>query len=775
MTEGLAAILDSIRHHRRFRNRIVHVEEIPAREARWADPAILLTDAVRKALAAIGVERLYSHQGEAIESARRGEHAVIVTGTASGKTLCYNIPVLETLLEGEGTALYLFPTKALAQDQLRSVNRLAGADPRLAAALEAGTYDGDTSRYGRRKLRDRGNAVLSNPDMLHAGILPNHSAWSRFFSELRYVVLDEIHAYRGIFGSNVGNVIRRLRRVAAHYGAAPTFLCCSATIANPDELAGALIGDEVRVIDRDGSPRGPKRFVLWNPPVVGEGDVERRSSNVEGKDLMVHLVREGVPTILFSRARVTAELVYRYAREELEKRERRLADRIAVYRGGYLPEERREIERRLFSGELLGVSSTNALELGIDVGSLGASILVGFPGTIASTWQQSGRAGRTAEESLSVLVAHNDPIDQYLIRNPAYFFGRNPEHAIVDPDNPYILERHLRCAAHELPLEAGDAGRFGALWSEIAEALEEHGMLTRVEGRYYWALTDYPAAGVSLRNMSDATFTILEKVGGEPEPRTIGNVDAVSAPELLYPEAIYLHEGETYFVRELDLEQRVAYVERREVDYYTQAIVDSTIRLGEVREKAFLSGAETLLSEATVTWMTTAFKKIKFYGQDSIGWGKLDLPPQSLETVTFGVAPDEKTTDTLGRFGLKITEGLAGVRNLLLVVLPLHSMCDPSNLGGVVESSNLGRPALFVYDRFPGGLGLSEKGFDRAREVLAASIELIRSCPCPDGCPSCVGQPRPPLLHHDPDLMRGYPIPSKAAADQLLEILTRET
>ncbi|MFH1277949.1 MAG: DEAD/DEAH box helicase [Candidatus Eisenbacteria bacterium] len=773
MTSKIGGFLATLMERRRFRNRIVHVEEIPAREARWADPKILLTDAMRRALAATGVERLYSHQGEAIEAARRGEHVVIVTGTASGKTLCYNIPVLEALLEGKGTALYLFPTKALAQDQLRGLNRLADADPRLAAELVAGTYDGDTSRYGRRKLRDRGNAILSNPDMLHAGILPNHSAWSRFFSGLRFVVLDEIHAYRGIFGSNVGNVIRRLRRVAAHYGADPTFLCCSATIANPDELAGALIAGEVRVVDRDGSPRGPKRFVLWNPPVVGEGDVERRSSNVEGKDLLVHLVREGVPTILFTRARVTAELVYRYAREELEKRERRLADRVAVYRGGYLPEERREIERRLFSGELLGVSSTNALELGIDVGSLGASILVGFPGTIASTWQQSGRAGRTEEESLSVLVAYNDPIDQYLIRNPGYFFGRSPEHAIVDPGNPYILERHLRCAAHELPLEEGNEALFGDLWPEIAEALEDHGNLTRVEDRYYWALTDYPAAEVSLRNMSDATFTILERVPEEKEPRTIGNVDAVSAPELLYPEAIYLHEGETYFVRELDMEQRVAYVERREVDYYTQAIVDSTIRLGEVREKGALPGAETILAEATVTWMTTAFKKIKFYGQDSIGWGKLDLPPQSLETVTLGIAPDVETTDTLGRFALKIAEGLAGVRNLLLVVLPLHSMCDPSNLGGVVESSNLGRPAVFIYDRFPGGLGLSEKGFDTAAEVLAAALELIRSCPCPDGCPSCVGQPRPPLLHHDPELMRGYPIPNKAAAEKLLEIWTR--
>ncbi len=765
--------LTSVGSDRRLGGRIVHVEEISARKAVWADRKVLLTDAARKALEAVGVERLYSHQGEAIEAARRGEHAVIVTGTASGKTLCYNIPVLEGIREEGGTALYLFPTKALAQDQLRGLTRLLDAEPRFGSEVCTGTYDGDTTRYGRRKLREKGNIILSNPDMLHAGILPNHPSWNRFFGGLRFVVLDEIHAYRGIFGSNVGCVIRRLRRIANHYGADPVFLCCSATIANPAELAGRLLGDGVRVIGRVGSPRGPRRFVLWNPPFIDDAaGVERRSSNVEGKDLMVRLVREGVPTILFSRARVTAELVYRYAREDLKKRDRKLADRIAVYRGGYLPEERREIEKRLFSGELLAVSSTNALELGIDVGSLGASILVGFPGTIAGTWQQSGRAGRTEEESLSVLVAHNDPIDQYLIRHPEYFFGRSPENAIVDPENPYILERHLRCAAHELPIAEEESDRFGDLTLPIVEVLEEYGEVTRVKDRFYWALTDYPAAGMSLRNMSDATYTIIDQEG-EGGPRTIGNVDAVSAPELLYPEAIYLHEGETWFVRELDQEQKVAYVERREVDYYTQAIVDSTIRLGEIRERGELGPAESILAEATVTWMTTGFKKIKFYGQDSIGWGKLDLPPQHLETVTFGIRPGDEALETLGRFGLRMAEALAGVRSLLLVVLPLHAMCDPSNLGGVVESSNLGRPAVFIYDRFPKGLGLSEKGFDTAADVLSAALELVRGCPCADGCPSCVGQPRPPLLHHDPDLMRGYPIPNKEGAVRLLEMMTR--
>ncbi len=754
--------------------RVVHVEEIPAREADFIDAGYPMTEFMQSALQSIGVERLYSHQAEAIEVARQKKNFVVVTGTASGKTLCYNVPVLESIVESDRTAFYLFPTKALAQDQLRGVKRLLDADPRLGDSIVAGTYDGDTSQYARRKLRTAGNLVLSNPDMLHAGILPNHSGWSRFFSRLRFIVLDEIHAYRGIFGSNVGNVLRRLKRIANHYGSDPQFLCCSATIANPAELAGRLTGEPVTVIDRDGSPRGPKRFILWNPPLLDKHSSERRSSNVEAKNLMVRLVKEGVPSIVFSRARITAELIYRYAREDLIEKRKHLADKIAVYRGGYLPKDRREIERRLFEGELLGVTSTNALELGIDVGSLGASILVGFPGTIASTWQQAGRAGRTSEESISILIAYNDPIDQYLLRHPDYFFGRSPENAIIDVENPYILERHLRCAAHELPMEERDEESFGPHMIPILEALEDQDTLTRLKERWYWARQDYPAADVSLRNISDATFTITENL--DPvgrDQRTLGTVDAVSAPELVYPEAIYLHGGETYFVRELDWENRVAYVERKEVDYYTQAIVESTIRIGDTRQSAPIPGGMKMLVDATVSWMTVAFKKIQFYNMDSIGWGKLDLPGQKLETVALGIHVNGETVGLLSERNLKVSEGFAGVRNLLLVVMPLYAMCDPSNLGGIVESSNTGVPTLFVYDRFPNGLGLSEKCFYIIDEIFQAALELVRDCPCSKGCPSCVGMPRMPQLHHDPDHQLGFPMPSKEAATVMLEILAQ--
>ncbi|NNE09131.1 MAG: DEAD/DEAH box helicase [Gemmatimonadetes bacterium] len=757
-------------------DRIRSIREIPARAAEFVE-AFPLTSFAQNAVHSIGIEKLYSHQASAIEAARRGENVVTVTGTASGKSICYHVPVLESLADGNNTAIYLFPTKALAQDQLRGVKRLLDTDPARAKSIVCGTYDGDTSQHARRKLRTHGNLILTNPDMLHAGILPNHAGWARFFENLRYVIVDEIHAYRGIFGSNVGNVFRRLRRIATHYGASPQFLCSSATIANPAELAERILGEPVTVVDRDGSPRGMKRFLLWNPPKFDPNSSERRSANIEAKNLMVQFVLQGIPTIVFARSRITAELIYRYAREDLLMKHKKLADKIAVYRGGYLPKDRREIERRLFEGDLLGVTSTNALELGIDVGSLGVSILVGFPGTIASTWQQAGRAGRTEEESMSILITYNDPIDQYLARHPAYFFDQTPENAIVDSENPYILARHLACAAHELPIEESeDVELFGANMAPVLDAMEEHEKVMRLKDKWYWSSTDYPAAEVSLRNMADATFTITEIFpNGQEKERTIGTVDAISAPELLYPEAIYLHDGETYFVRELDLDQRVAYVERREVDYYTQAIVESTIRLGKGIAEAEVPDGKKMLAQATVSWMTVAFKKIQFQNMDSIGWGKLDLPSQELETVAMGLHVEGRIVGRLADESLRISEGLAGLRNLLLVVAPLFAMCDRSNLGGVVESSNTGVPTLFLYDRYPFGLGYSEKCFHILDEILHACLELVGDCPCDDGCPSCVGMPRQPVLHHDPDTALGIPMPDKRATKRLLEMLGEES
>ena len=853
------AFLDGVRKSKDYAGQMVYVHRIPEREAAYGALSTPLPDELTSALGKMGITDLYTHQVSAIESILAGKSIVIVTSTASGKTLCYNLPVLEALLRGvrcsvlgvrdpapehrqpttdnrqpntehpKTTAFYLFPTKALAQDQLRGLRRFAELEPALGPLVKAGCYDGDTPPTTRRRLRDEASIILTNPDMLHQGILPYHTRWSRFFADLKYVVIDEIHAYRGIFGSNVANVIRRLNRICRHYGSSPQFICCSATIANPRELAEKLTGVPMTLVDNDGSPRGAKQFVMWNPPLLspfGKGGpqggldaagMERRSSNVEAQELMTELMSSGVQTITFGRARVVAELMYRYVRDALLRRNPSLAEKVRAYRGGYLPEERREIERQLFSGELMGVTSTNALELGIDVGGLDASIIIGFPGTIASTWQQAGRAGRGAEESLVVFVAYNDPIDQYLMRHPEYFFGQSPEHAIIDPKNPYVLASHLRCAAFELPLREQDSESFGGHTCDIAGILEESGDLKQIDRAWYWSSTDFPAASVNLRTISENTFTIVEMANGQcsmvNEPathqpsairhqpstidhslggRVIGQVDAISAPELVYPQAVYMHEAETYFVEGLDLVNRVAYVRRADVDYYTQAILDASIRLG-VRCSVLGVGdpapdnrqpttdnlqpttdhrlrANVRLGPATVTWATTGFKKIKFYSLDSIGYGKVDIPPQHLETMAMWIVPPEELLEGVRRAGRNPVEGLAGIRNMIVHVLPLFAMCDKQDIGGIVDSSNTGMPTIFIYDRYPGGLGFAEKGFEMAEEVLRACLRMVEECGCQDGCPSCVGIPvLRPAIHQDPDVFGAFPIPDKSAALLMLE------
>jgi len=746
---------------------LVHAESLPARPARYAELQEPLHRVIRHVLDGQGISRLYAHQAQAIDLAREGKNVVVATGTASGKSLAYHIPVLERLLlQPTATALYLFPTKALAQDQLRGLRRFADSSPELARALTTGTYDGDTPGSARRKLREQGNAILTNPDMLHQGILPYHARWGRFFSNLRYVVVDEVHTYRGIFGSHVANVLRRLRRVARHYGADPQFLCSSATLRNPQELAELLVNDDVAVVDQDGSPRGPKLFVFWNPRTYGPDSLERRSASVDAERMLVALLQRGVQSIVFTKARVVAELIYRYARERLEREQRGLADLLSPYRGGYLPEERRAIERRLFNGELRGVISTNALELGIDVGTLDASILVGFPNTIASTWQQAGRSGRKQAPSLAVVVAYEDPVDQYLMRHPGYFFGQAVESAVLDPENPYVLASQLSCAAYELPLSEEDETIFGARAPAIATILEEEGQFKSLDGLRYWSSSEYPAGSVNLRTISDDTFTILDQTR---ENAVLGTVDSISAPELVYPEAIYLHEGDTYFVRELDLKQKIAYVEPREVDYYTQPVLDTHLKLEETRESKKLGDETVGLGPAEVSWQTVAMKKIRFRSLDAIGYHPLDLPRLKLDTVSLWIQPSEGTRNQVKIAGLNPREGMSGLRNLLITVLPLHVMCDRPDIGGILDSSNLGEPTIFMYDRYPGGLGYAERGYAIIGELLGASLRLVEDCPCEAGCPSCVGLPvLRPAQQQDPDLYGGWPIPSKAATEALL-------
>jgi DEAD/DEAH box helicase domain-containing protein len=781
------ALLKRIQSRPDYAGQLQHVEVLPERAGRFENPERPLAEPVQRLLAARGIEQLYSHQVAALELARAGRDLVVVTGTASGKTLCYNLPILESAIAQGGRALYLFPTKALAQDQLKGLLELVSADPEVARAVRPGVYDGDTPTAQRRRIRGEANLMLSNPDMLHASVLPYHPKWAAFFSELRFVVVDEIHTYRGILGAHVSAVLRRLMRVCEHYGSRPTFLAASATIANPGELASRLLGRDVEVVDNDGSPRGRKYFALWNPSPLGKDSLARRSANDDAVTWLVEALKAGGQALAFTRTRQAAELIHRYSREELAAEHSPLAQKIRAYRGGYLPNERRQIEQDLFNGNLRGVAATNALELGIDVGTLDVALLVNYPGTIASSWQQAGRSGRRHDESLAVLLAGNDPVDQYLLRHPEYFFSQSPEHAVVDPNNPYVLAKHLPAAAFELPLQPeGDIDRFGPLAPPIAGALNDQGVITNVKEQYYFAGGQNPAIGVSLRHMSDNTFSIVQMQNPSARTKTnasglaqptehnvIANVDAISAPELVYPEAIYLHNSETYLVRELDLQAKVAYVERLETDYYTQAVLESNVRITSERAtNPDFPRAMLGYGEVDVAWQTVAFKKIKFATRENIGLGPVDIPAQNLQTTAVWLAPDDAVRAEMKAAGLRASEGVVGLRNLAVVALPLVAMCDSRDLGGVVDSTNLGRSTMILYDRYPGGLGYSERGFANMPQLLAICLEMVRDCPCEDGCPSCVGLPNlRPAIHSDPDLTRGHPMPDKQATIRLIELL----
>jgi DEAD/DEAH box helicase domain-containing protein len=774
-----ANVIQRIQRQEFFASQVEHVEALPQRPAAHEDVAGGLHPAVGRTLQAAGIRRLYCHQAEAIAKVRDGGNVVIVTGTASGKTLCYSIPVVEAVIgDSMATALFLYPTKALAQDQLRALGPFEQAGE---AKFLAGTYDGDTPQNLRRRLRNGGNFILTNPDMLHQGILPHHARWNRFFTHLKYVVIDEVHAYRGVFGSHLANVLRRMGRICRHYGSSPQFICSSATIANPREHAERITGSAMELVTRDGSPRGLKRFVLWNPPPLktaargADGDWraggDRRSPLWEAVQLMAALVTEGIQTIAFARTRLMAELIYKNCRDLLRPQSRRLADSVRAYRGGYLPEQRRQIERQLVSREILGVASTNALELGIDIGSLDACIIVGYPGTIASLWQQAGRAGRGLEDSVVFLIAQNSPIDQYLMAHCDYLFARSPEQAVVDPDNPHIAVDHVRCAVHELPLADDEADLFGPYAELLLELLEEDEAVRHIDERWYWAQSEYPAAKVNLRNIAGAVYTIQDESQGE---RVIGTMDEVTALSQLHDHAVYLHAGETYFVNKLDLTQKIAFVEQRDLDYYTQAVQSSQIRLDEASQKRRTSGADLGFGDVTVTTSIPMFKKIRFHSRDSLGFEELELPPQSLETVAMWLTPDEQIVERMKASRLVVGEALIGIANVLVEVARIFVMCDPQDIGTVVDASCLGRDTLFLYDRYPGGMGYARRCLDRIDELLKTIREVVEQCACEDGCPSCVGAAVPAFAMTDLDSSVRGRIPNKEAAKFLLAEL-RET
>ncbi|MFW6163931.1 MAG: DEAD/DEAH box helicase, partial [Planctomycetota bacterium] len=740
----------------RNRQQVYHVESLAERPAACAE--VELEPALAAALRRRGIERLYTHQAEAIGHVREGKNVVVVTGTASGKTLCYWVPVVETLLADPlATALAVYPTKALAQDQFRGLAALR--DEVEGLTFLCGTYDGDTPQNHRRKLRNQAAVILTNPDMLHQGILPNHARWARFFQHLRFVVIDEVHAYRGVFGSHLANVVRRLHRICRHFGAEPQFICSSATIANPREHAERLTRRPMETVTNDGSPRGPKKVVLWNPPLLAREQAgrerhgwltggERRSALWTAVELMTALVKNDVQTIAFVQTRLMAELLASYAREYLAPVSKRLADRVQAYRGGYLPEERREIERRLAEGEILAVASTNALELGINIGSLDACILVGYPGTIASLWQRAGRAGRGEDDAVVFLVAQNSPIDQYLMYHSAYLFEQNPERAITDPDNPHIAVGHIKCACHELPLPDDEVETFGEYADAILELLEEQQVVRHIDGQWYWASTEYPAAEVNLRNLCGPVYTIQDTTEGD---RVIGTLDEVSALAQLHDHAVYIHSGDIYFVDRLDLEKKIAFVSRRDLDYYTQSVQSSRIRIDQPEAETAWRDCTVGFGDVTVTTHIPMFRKMKFHARDSLGFEQLELPPQELETVALWLVPPEHVRELVQGHKRVLAEGLTGIANALVEVAPMFVMCDVQDIGVVVDSTNLGRDAIFLYDRYPGGMGYAERCAEVIGELIESVHTVISQCACQAGCPSCVGAAVPSFAQTDLD------------------------
>ncbi len=727
---SLQQVLQRFRDDERFKNHITHWKTIPSQAAKTVPLPDDLDRRIREALRQRGISSVYTHQAAAYAHVREGKNVVTVTPTASGKSLCYHLPVLQRLAEAPATrTLYLFPTKALAQDQKSELQAMV-EESGLTIATE--TYDGDTPSSIRQKIRIAGNIVITNPDMLHTAILPHHTQWVSFFEHLEYVVIDELHTYRGVFGSHVANVLRRLKRIAAYYGGTPQFIFTSATIANPRQLAERMIEAPVEVVDNNGAPSATKHFLFYNPPVVNASLNIRRSALLEARDIAQQFLQNRIQTIVFARSRVRVELLLTYLQQrQLD------APLIRAYRGGYLPSERRQIERGLRRGEILGVVSTNALELGIDIGRLEACVITGYPGSIASTWQQAGRAGRRQGESVVVLVGGSSPTDQYVLQHPEYFFGRSPETARINPDNLIILVDHLKCAAYELPFVDGE--RFGGV--EVAEILQflgdEH-IVHHAQGKWFWMSDAFPAHEISLRSAAQENVVIID-ITHRGQERVIGDMDRFSALTLLHEEAIYLHHGDQFQVEKLDYAEKKAYVRAVQVDYYTDA--NLAVELRVLNQDAATPGDPIGfgLGEVSVHAMATIFKKIKLETHENIGSGPIHLPAEELHTSAAWMTFSEKLFRQLEPADLE--QGLVGLAHVLQHVAPLFVLCDPADLHVVAQRKAVhsGEPTIFLYDRYPGGVGLSEQVFHEFDRLLTEAESVIRNCPCEVGCPACTG------------------------------------
>ncbi len=749
-----AEFLSNLKEQNFYENQLTHIERLGARRARYQSLEKPMLRSLVEALQAGRLKKLYTHQAQAIDATRRGQHVVVATSTASGKTLCYNVPVLEAVaLNPQTRAIYLFPTKALAQDQLRNLTELTD---RFIAASEKnnsgralvtpqfGTYDGDTPKNARTQLRQEAHILLTNPDMLHVGILPNHRRWSHFLKNLRFVVVDEAHIYRGVFGSHVAVVLRRLSRLCRLYGSQPQFICCSATIANPGEHIARLTGHKPLVVDDDGSPQAPKQFAMWNPPFADRQKSARRSPNGEAAHLFAELTRHQIRNITFTKARVVAELILSYARQTLDRTDPDLIDRVASYRAGYLAEHRREIEQALFRGELIGVTATSALELGVDVGGLDATVSVGYPGTIASLWQQAGRAGRRGgSSSLAILVGLDNPLDQYFMRHPKQLFERPHEHALIDPGNLYVLEQHLPCAAHELPLSPADEPHFGGEFVAAMVKLEEQNKVGYEpdHDQWYYRGHDYPAQHVSIRSMGSKPIVLVD---GSKKNKPLEEMDEASAFGRVHPGAIYMHQGESFMVTELNLQQGRAVLQPARVDYYTQVHERSDINIIRSIQHRQMKFCTAYWGAVRVSQQVVGYRRVRQFSETDLGETPLEMPENIFETraIWWDVPPD--WAQHLARRGWDFLGGLHAVEHAAIGLLPLFAMCDRWDIGGLSTPLHpaTGQPQIFIYDGYPGGVGISEQGFNLLTELWEATLATIKDCPCDDGCPSCIYSPK---------------------------------
>lgn len=721
----VSVLLERIRASRWYRGQMVHVETIEPRGAEYGKLSRPLRPDLEKAIERKGITSLYTHQVNTIEKVRSGKHTVVVTPTASGKSMCYNIPVLDSLSGDPGArALYLFPTKSLGQDQLEAV-----LDFKLP--VTAGIYDGDTADGQKAYLRENAGIIITNPDMLHRGILANHLKWHRFFSNLRFVVIDELHNYRGVFGTHVSHVVRRLRRICGHYGSRPVFILCSATIANPADHASRLTALPVHLVDGNGAPRGRTHFVLWKPP-------PHTPYAKEAAWLLSLCLECRSRTIAFSRSRQVTERMLRFTRGHLGEK---MASSVTAYRGGYLAPERRRIEQALFNGSLLGVISTNALELGIDVGDLDVCIIAGFPGTIASTWQQAGRVGRKNRDSLVIFIAVENPLDQYFLRNTAALFSRPSEYALVDPSNPYLLMGHALCAAHELPVTEADYPLWDDVFVDILSLLEEDGDLILSEGAYYFNSSVYPAERVNIRSGSLKNF-LLRDTGRNN--RLVGTIDGAAAMSEVHPEAVYMHQGESYIVKRLDTETSTAYMEKRETDYYTLCRRQKSTEILSVTRSKDISGNTIYTGQLRVTSKVTGFiKKHEVTGQ-VLGGGELELPEQVMETTGAWMVFGDHVAGEVKKNNLDLMGGLHAMEHAAIGLLPLFAMCDRNDLGGLSTTCHgqTKKPTVFIHDTCHGGVGFSEKGYDEITGLLEETLKAISGCECADGCPACIHSPK---------------------------------